>query len=214
MSTRTSLVKRFDELTANGEVLQSDLHGKTSFSLSDLAKLERWETSCLHLLDLTFEEGSIYYEHLEGAFGNLNKEAHLTHGVEIMKGAKEEIEKGFLYSIEHLISADLFDSITEQAEYLLKNGFKDVAAVLGRVLIENTLKDIAKRESILVPEKTQLSDLNQLLWKEEVYEKNVWRSIQAQIDVGNDAAHGHFDKYDASAVGNMLDWIRGTLFNL
>lgn len=97
---------------------------------------------------------------------------------------------------------------------MLKNEFKDVAAVLGRVVIENTLKDIAKREKVTFSEKTKLSKLNESLWKKNVYAKNIWRVTQGYIDLGNDAAHGDFDKHDDKTVGNMLTWIRETLLNL
>jgi hypothetical protein len=212
MSARASLLKRFDELITNGQALLDDVDEETEEP--ELAKLQRWETSCLHLLEITFERESIYYENSRGVFWSMDLVDHLTQGIELMKGAKEEIEKGFLYNIEHLISADLFDSVIEQADYLSKNGFKDVAAILGRVVIENTLKDIAKRETITVPEKTQLSELNQLLRDSSVYEKNIWRLVQAQIDLGNYAAHGQFDKYDDKSVASMLTWIRETLMSL
>jgi hypothetical protein len=131
-----------------------------------------------------------------------------------MEGAREEIEKGFLYDIEHLISTDLFESVIEQAKYLLQNGYKDVAAVLGRVVIESTLKDMAKRADISFQENTKLAKLNEILWKNNVYAKNVWRVTQGYIDIGNDAAHGHFDKYNEQSVANMLTWIEETLLNL
>jgi len=209
MSTRTSLLKRLDELIEFG----SDLLNLEYSSPEFLPRKTRWQTSCLHILEKIFGAKSIYFTKFNTTLRYAD-ESQLLWGLELMEGAKEEVEKGFLYKIERLISVDLFDSIIEQAEYLLKSGFKDVAAVLGRVVTENTLKDIAKREGITVPEKIKLSDLNQLLWKEGVYAKNVWRSIQAQIDLGNDAAHGHFDKYDAKSVGNMLTWIRETLLSL
>lgn len=140
--------------------------------------------------------------------------AHFTHGIALMEGAKEEIEKGFLYKIEHLISIDFFESVIEQAEYLLDKGFKDPAAILGRVIIENTLKDIARRENITFSDKIKLATLNENLWKNSIYAKNVWRMVQAQIDLGNFAAHGDFDKYNDKAVRNMLTWIKETLLNL
>jgi len=56
--------------------------------------------------------------------------------------------------------------------------------------------------------------LNESLWKKNVYAKNIWRVTQGYIDLGNDAAHGDFDKYDDRSVGNMLIWIRETLLNL
>jgi len=209
MSARTSLLKRFDELIDFGKTLspsQSDLRY--------LARKQKWITSCQHILERTFGNESIYLKTYENLLNLGNQEAHITHGIALMEGAREEIEKGFLYKIEHLISADLFDSIIEQAEYLLKNGYKDVAAILGRVVVENTLKDIAKRENVNFPEDTKLAILNQILWQKGVYAKNVWRVIQAYVDLGNDAAHGHFEKYDQKSVQNMLNWIRETLLNL
>jgi len=202
------LLKRFDELIKFVENLS-----KERSSADFLARKSRWQTSCLHLLEKTFGATSIYYTKFNWTLGYAD-ESQLAWGLELMKGAKEEIEKGLLYKVEHLISADFFDSVIEQAEYLLKSGFKDVAAVLGRVVIENTLKDIAKRENITQPEKTQLSELNQLLRDNSVYEKNIWRLVQAQIDLGNYAAHGDFDKYDDKSVSFMLTWIRETLMNL
>lgn len=207
------MLKHFDELITFGEAVLEKI--KASRSYENLAEMERWRTSSLHTLNRIFGGASTYSTSFQGAFSHHRSEhGRLTYGIEIMKGAKEEIERGFLYKLEHLISSDFFDSITEQAGYLLKSGFKDVAAVLGRVVIENTLRDLAKRETITVPEKIKLSDLNQLLRKEGVYAKNVWRTIDAQIDIGNYAAHGHFDKYDTKSVENMLTWIRETLLNM
>lgn len=211
MSARKSLLKRFDELISLGKSLLSSYENTLEFG----ARKQKWQTGCLHILERTFGEEGIYFKDLSKALSKfISQKAHLTHGVALIEGAKEEIEKGFLYKLEHLISTDFFDSITEQAEYLLKSGFKDVAAILGRVVIENTLKDLGEREGITVPEKIKLAALNQLLCKEGVYVKNVWRTIQAQIDIGNDAAHGDFDKYDAKSVKNMLTWIREMLLNL
>lgn len=214
MSTRTSLLKRFDELITFGKTLLENVQAKSSSSMEDRAKEGRWQTSCLHILERTFGKQSVYLTNFQRVFRYGNVKSHMVHGTEIMKGAREDIEKGFLYRIEHLISADFFDSITEQAEYLLKSGFKDVAAILGRVVIENTLKDIARRENVTFPDKIKLSALNELLRKNGVYAINVWRTVQAQIDLGNLAAHGHFDKYDDKSIGNMLTWTRETLLNL
>jgi len=197
MSTRTSLLKRFDELIKFGTNL------KVETFPDFLPRKTRWQTSCLHLLEKTFGANSIYSMKFKETISYAD-ESQLAWELELMTGAKEEIEKGFLYKIEHLMSIDLFDSVIEQAEYLLKNGFKDVAAVLGRVVIENRLKDIAKREKVTFSEKTKLSKLDESLWKKNVYAKNIWRVTQGYIDLGNDAAHGDFDKYDDKTVGNML----------
>lgn len=209
MFTRTSLLKRFNELIDFGKALFDTWDGE----IGALAAKTRWQTSCLHILDKTFGSENVYYKKFE-KITTYADDSQLIWGIELMEGARDEIEKGLLYKIEHIIASDFFNSVIEQAEYLLKEKYKNVAAILGRVAIENTLKDIAKRENVAVPENTKLSKLNQLLRKENVYPLHMWRSIQAQIDLGNDAAHGQFDKYDEKAVTNMLIWIRETLLNL
>lgn len=211
MSTRTSLLKRFDELIMAGH----DLVWKWQEYESEwLSKKSRWQTACLYILEQTFGVKSIYYKKFQKST-SYSDDSQLDWGVELMKGAREEIEKGFLYKIERLVSADFFNSIIEQATHLLESGFKDAAAVYGRVIIENTLKDLAKREDVKILDKITLAALNQLLWKKEsVYPKHMWRSIQAQIDIGNFAAHGNFEKYDDKAVSDMLTWIKETLLTL
>jgi len=212
MAARTSLPKRFNELIERGKLLLKLPH--VNPCLEDRAKLEKWKTTCLHLVGRTFGEDSIYYEKLRFVFKSNNPEYVAIHGMAIMEGAKEDIEKGFLYEIKHLIATDTFDSILEQAEHLLSRGFKDAAAIIGRVVIENSLKDIANRENIEFPEKANPSGLNQILWKEGIYAKNVWRVTQGHIDTENFAAHGHFDKYNEQLVKDMLKWTRETILNL
>ena len=210
MSTRTSLLKRFDELIKTGH----DLVWKwQEYEAEWLSKKTRWQTACLHILEKTFGIKNIYYKNFQKST-SYSDNSQLDWGVELMKGAKEEIEKGFLYNIKYLVSADFFNSIIEQATYLLESGFKDAAAVYGRVIIENTLKDLAKRKTVKVPNKIKLSELNQLLKKEKIYPQHMWRSIQAQIDIGNSAAHGKFDEYDDKAVSDMLTWIKEKLLTM
>ena len=204
-----SIIRRFEELIDRGKSLPPATTG-----LPWTASFHMWELSCLNILEKTFGKESDHYISFKRYLTFGNRQAWVDYGLSCMESAKEEVEKGFLYKIEHLISADFFDSILEHAEYLLSKGHKDPAAILGRVVIEKTVKQIAERENITLPEKVKLSKVNEILWKNGVYAKNVWRSVLAQIDLGNFAAHGHFDKYDDKSVGNMLTWIRETLLNL
>jgi len=59
-----------------------------------------------------------------------------------------------------------------------------------------------------------ISKVNEILWKNQVYDKITWRLIYGHIDLGNFAAHGDFDKYDKGKVEDMLSWIRKNLMTL
>jgi hypothetical protein len=204
------IIRRFEELIERGKSLPPALHGGLEWG----ASYRRWALSCLNILEKTFGKESQHYLSFKGYVAFSNRQAWVDYGIACMESAKEEVEKGLLYKIEHLISADFFDSILEHAEYLLSKGHKDPAAILGRVVMEKTLKHITERESIVLPEKVKLSKVNEILWKKEVYNKVTWRLIQGYIDLGNFAAHGDFDEYSNSEVEDMLGWIRKNLVNL
>ncbi len=128
--------------------------------------------SSLNLLDRTFSNES---EHYNSFYEELPKNFMLTNTggltpreydvkMAVLRGilisALNEIKSGFLYKIEHLISGDFFKSVNEQADELLKNHHKDPAAVLFRVIIEKTLKDLCDREGIVYVPKDKASSLN------------------------------------------------------
>ena len=206
---RESILKRFKELIDRGKSLPN-----ADSSLEWGSEFRKWHLSCLNILERTFGKDSEYYIRFKNLFVILNSQAWVDYGVAYMESAKEEVEKGFLYKIEHLISADFFDSILEHAEYFLSEGHKDPAAILGRVVIEKTLKQVAERENIVLSEKVKLTEINDILWKNQVYDKVTWRLIQGYIDLGNFAAHGDFDKYDNDRVRDMLDWIKKSLMTM
>lgn len=205
------IVRRFEELIETGKNI-------APFRSQDyqywIAEFHRWELSCLNILGKTFGKESDHYITFKDIRKINNHNLWVGIGIACMDSAKEEVEKGFLYKIEHLISADFFDSVLEHAEYLLTKGHKDPAAILGRVVIEKTLKEIAERETIELPDNVKLSKVNEILWKNQIYDKITWRLIQGHIDLGNFAAHGDFDKYDNGKVEDMLNWIRKNLMTL
>lgn len=198
-----------EELIDQGKSITSDTR-----TIEWEAEFRKWRLSCLNILERTFGKESDPYTSFKKCVNAPGRKTWVAYGIAYIESAKEIVEKGFLYKIEHLVSADLFDSILEHAEYLLSKGHKDPAAILGRVVIEKTLKQIAEREAIELPEKTKLSKINEILWKKEVYDKITWRLIHGYIDLGNFAAHGDFDKYDNEKVEDMLSWIRKNLMSL
>jgi hypothetical protein len=129
----------------------------------------------------------------------------------ILSSALDEINSGFLYKIEHLISGDFFMSVIDEAEELVKKHHKDPAAVLLRVIIENTLKDLCDREGIAYVPKDKASSLNTKLKQAGVYGLPMERKIQANLDIGNFAAHGEFSKFSEKDVEDMLDFIKNHL---
>ena len=120
----------------------------------------------------------------------------------VLAGALDDLEKGFLLGQEFLIAGEVFDSILEQAKELNKIGYKDPSAILARVVIEDALKRLARREG--VDDSQKASQLNDNLKKLGIYPQAQWRFIQVWLDIGNAAAHGKFGEYTEEDVMNMI----------
>jgi hypothetical protein len=112
------------------------------------------------------------------------------------------LNNGFLVGHEFIIAGELFDSVLDEAKILNKAGHKDVAAVLARVVLEDSLKKIARREKI--NDEQKISRINDDLKSHNYYTQPMWRQIQAWLDIGNSAAHGKFDQYTSEDVQKML----------
>lgn len=167
---------------------------------SDTAK---WVQSSEHFLDFigltTFRErfASTYKQNIRATY----KFAQL---VGILESAQDEIANGFLGKIVYLAHADLFGSVVEQAEELLKVGHILPAAVLGRIVIESWLRDEAERNQVPDHETAKASVLNDRLKSAGVFAVPKWRLIQGYLDVGNAAAHGKQEEFSPTDVTQLL----------
>jgi predicted nucleotide-binding protein len=94
MSEKASLLKRFDELIEFGKTLlpfQNDL--------KYLAMKQKWMTGCQHILERTLGRESAYYRDFQDLPRLGNREAHVTNGLALMEGAREEVEKGAIEQV-------------------------------------------------------------------------------------------------------------------
>lgn len=130
------------------------------------------------------------------------------HG--LLLAVREEIDLGWYTDTRALIAADVFGDILEMAEYLLSEGYKDAAAVLIGGTLEGHLRGLAQRNRIQVvaerdgrlrPRKSE--SLNQELMKAGVYGLGDQKQVTAWLNLRNDAAHGHYDKYTQEQVDLM-----------
>ena len=79
------------------------------------------------------------------------------------------------------------------------------------MIIENTLKDICSREGIACSSTEKASSINIKLRQAGVYAMPMERKIQANLDIGNFAAHGDFTKFTEKDVEDMSDFIKSHL---
>jgi len=129
----------------------------------------------------------------------------------IVEALRHDYKAGALAPIQELIRAELFDDFIEMAEHLLDQGYKDPAAVVAGSVLEQHLRKLCDRAGIstlLDDGKPKKADtLNSDLAK-QVYGKLDQKSVTSWLDLRNNAAHGHYDKYVSVQVRLLVLGVR------
>ena len=141
-----------------------------------------------------------------------NHHENVANVVGILKGVQHEIENGLLTNFRSLIQAEIFSDFLEMAEYLLGEGYKDAAAVLLGAVLEDSLRKIADSNGVdtlnAQGKPLSIEPLNTSLRKKEVYGPLIQKQITSWANLRNDAAHGHYDRYDAEQTRQMLLFVQ------
>ena len=223
--------KRIEDLITEFNT-QIIIHRRRSSSLSSdfyypeevHDKIQGWLIKAENILNIIFPKESVQVKRFNDLRQGI-KEGRVENRVFQIKGILEacldDINNGFIFGQEFIIANEVFDSILEEAGFFLntqKN--KDIAAILLRIVLEDSLRRIAKREEINILQddgkKRKTSSLNEDLKLKGIYNQTMWRQIQFWLDIGNDAAHGNFEKYTREQVTSFYDGITtflGTYFN-
>jgi hypothetical protein len=176
----------------------------------DLEAFKKWRASCRLLVSLMGDLGTPWHDIFMSDVPNGLSNASTTLGT--LKAMNEALSNGYLVRFEELVLAEAFSDITEQAEYLLDQGYFLAAGVILRAVLEERLRKLCERTGC-TPEKPRatISDLNQALYKAKAYDKIVYKHVDAMTATGNDAAHNasELKKDDvARLLNDVKDFLR------
>lgn len=128
--------------------------------------------------------------------------------VGVLSALIRDYEKDRLRTLEELIHSDVSGDYLQQAEALLKAGYKDPAVVLAGSVLEQHLRNLAEKHGIGVfagGSWKKADRLNSDLGKAGVYGKTEQKLVTALLGRRNEAAHGNYDLYDAQEARLHLD---------
>lgn len=170
-------------------------------------------TSMVAAIERLAPSGTYYFTSLQAAVEKhgLNDHEAIPSLVGIIEALKTAYESGYLRNIEELIHADLFSDFLDMGEYLLKEGYKDPAAVIIGGVLEEHLRKLCVKNSITttVDDQPKKADLmNSELAKKGVYNKLDQKSVTAWLDLRNKAAHARYTEYTQEQVQVALLGIR------
>lgn len=128
--------------------------------------------------------------------------------LDILSSAKQRLTSS-LFDIKQILQADLFDSELDSSRELLNKGFTRSSAAIAGVLIEKHLKIVIENHGIVITKKKPtISDLNDLLKTNNVYDVIEWRFIQRLADLRN--LSDHFDKDREPTKEEIQELLTGT----
>jgi hypothetical protein len=118
------------------------------------------------------------------------------------------LASGFIGDLKSLVQAEILDSVIDQADLIYRSGHLLPGAVLGRIVLERWLRDLARQKGIAEADSAKVTVLNDKLKQAGAFSTPKWRQIQAGIDIGNSAAHGKVGEFSKDDVSRLLVFIR------
>jgi hypothetical protein len=210
---REKILDRLRELVRRGDELRAQqMTGEYGEYVADKQGVERWLTNCLSVLRL-LGEGAPHTARFSEAVARAQQWVTFLSNFDtmlgIVKAAAEDVEGGFLGERDLLVTADAFESLLEQAEHLLSNGYKDAAAVLVGAVLESSLRKLCDKRGVAYTSKETMEPLNVKLAKDGAYQRLTHKMITTWGELRNNAAHGDFDKHSEADVRQMHQWVSG-----
>ena len=174
---------------------------------SDEGTAVQWVTSSLSFLRQVFGSDSDYFLMFQSSVRTLD-DISVADALGVLRAAKEDYERGYLFNLRQLVNAEVFDDFLGQAEHLLSNGYFQPSAVVAGSVLEDGLRKLCDRNKIALPDKPKLDTMNANLAKAGVYNKLAQKNVTAWADLRNKAAHGQWDQFTRADVEGMLHGVR------
>lgn len=204
----SELVKRCDDLNKLGQEALSATN-QLEPPKNTIELYRNFKTSCQSFILLLYDKTHPYYENIQKITGS--QWFIIKNYIGILEAIKTELEGGWLTTIKGIISAEIFSDFLEMAEHLLKEKYKDAAAVMIGGVLEEHLKQLSIKNEIqielikdnkTIPKKAD--QINVDLCKADVYNKLDQKSVTGWLDLRNKAAHGKYSEYSQDQVELML----------
>lgn len=214
------IIQEIEDLVRTGEKLAADASvSDSSLGHERVQELMSITTRGGQLIVRLYGSDSQYFQTFKSVMEDKNFAMmhsgyykHVASVVGIFKGIEHDIKSGMLTNFRSLIQAEIFADFLDMAEHLYRENYKDAAAVLLGAILEDSLRKVAEvnRVDTLNSKGKPLTidPLNAALARRGVYNALVQKQITSWANLRNDAAHGHFDRYDSDQVQQMLIFVQ------
>jgi hypothetical protein len=209
--TTARVVTLFDELIHRGEEIKQSCTRQYFSGQKRQFPPEvfgEWRTNCLSLLKSTFGSSSPQFDGFVNAklFDYYNA-TQIYLG--ILRGARTDLEKGYFFHKDLMLSVSIFDSFLARARVLIGHNELERAAGLLDAVLQEILVKVCEHKKIPHEDAQSVEALCERLEKAEVLPKDIQERIR-EVGVLGKPGQG---APDAGAVKNAVEWIASFLDN-
>jgi hypothetical protein len=204
--------KRFAEIDAQSKALRSTT-SRNGIDAYDIAQWQQWATSALNIIRAAFGDSSPHAQHFAAAYAKCSGwREHVDAMKGIFSAAKADYDGGYAFSLNSLISGEIYGDFVTLAKASLSEGHKDVAAVLACAALEDALKRYASLNGLVVSDSSMQAVVNALKSKGLVggAQKTF---LDAMPKIRDYAMHANWEKITPQDVGSVLGFTEQLLLS-
>lgn len=129
----------------------------------------------------------------------------------ILESAYSRIDS-ILSNITTVLSAELFDNEIEKARELLRSGYFRASGTMASVVLESHLSQVCKNHNITLTKKVlHISDYNDALKNNGIYDTPNWRLIQRYNDIRILCCHSKGREPTKEEVSEFIDGVEKSI---
>lgn len=212
MPSREAISRRFAELDAAFNAIQYShpgAHVLTDSSATDKAEWRRWTTSAESLIRGVCGAESVYCTTFHDMRTRcvVGYRAELKELYGVFQAAREAYDNDLLFDIEIETAADIFGSFALAAKEAMKEGSKDVAAVIASAALEDTLKRYAVRNGLTVNDEITLATVINALKSKGLVSGAQKSLLNGMLKTRNSAMHADWGKITEPEVASLIGFV-------
>jgi len=182
-------------------------------------KAVNWKGACINLLEIRFGKDSLYLKDFilrikerDEYSGEFYKEK-IAKATGVLRYVLDALESGLTEDLFYQREILLFSDLLKQAYEFFEKGFKEAAAIYGRIVLELTIKELASKNGI---EENTFDQTIIKLRQAGIIHQPFETSLRAQYQTGSLATHNNeeFKKLSDSEIKEYLNFIRDRVLTL
>jgi hypothetical protein len=214
MSIENNIEQRIKILVSEGQILRASV--QASFELDN--KRFAWIASVKHIVKILCPDPHHSYRALitetedydkMNSMGLRWKVGNLT---ELLSALLVDLRMGLLSSVINQVRAEDFDNFLDHAEYYFDNGLKNESGAIAGVVFEDTIRQIAQKNSIQQKD-VSLENLIASLVKSNIITQVKAKWARAAAHVRTKATHAQWDEFELEDVRKTIEFTRELILN-